>query len=189
MQQPAFKPLREALVAEASGSVLEIGFGTGANAPYYSGDIDLVTAIDPNPGMVSLARAHISEQDACVSWVIASGEELPFYNQSFDSVVSTLTLCSIPGLPLAIQELYRVLRPGGKFLFLEHGASPDSSVRRWQDRLTPLWKHLGDGCHLNRTIAGVIQEQPWHMTSFENFYLPHVPRPFGYFYRGIAVKP
>ncbi len=189
MKQAAFAPLREALLAKASGSVLEIGFGTGANVPYYARDLRFVTAIDPNAGMVSLARAHAaSTRDSLVRWVIASGEMLPFPGHSFDTVVSTLTLCSIPQIAPALQELYRVLKPGGRFLFLEHGQSPDPAVRRWQDRLTPCWKYLGDGCHLNRPMAQLIQAHPWSIKTLEMFYLPGVPRPFAYFYQGMAVK-
>jgi ubiquinone/menaquinone biosynthesis C-methylase UbiE len=191
MKQAAFGPLRESLLAQASGAVLEIGFGTGANVPFYSSGIRSVTAIDPNPGMVSIARSQIpntSHAFSPVKWIIASGEALPFLTHSFDSVVSTMTLCSVPGITFAIQEIHRVLKPGGKFVFLEHGQSPDRSVRRWQDRLTPYWKHLGDGCHLNRPMAELIQAQSWAVPSLKTFYLPGVPKPFAYFYQGCAVK-
>jgi len=124
-------------VAQASGAVLEIGFGTGVNLPYYPGAIRSVMAIDPNPGMIPFARSYSPNGKPLVKWSIASAEQLPFPNNGFDTVVSTLTLCSIPQISLAIQELYRVLKPGGRFLFLEHGQSPDRSVRWWQDRLTP----------------------------------------------------
>ena len=188
MKQPAFKPLRESLLGEASGSVLEIGFGTGANVPYYSNALRTVMAIDPNPGMVSLARRQGSDWKVPVHWILASGEALPFSNQSFDSVVSTLTLCSIPNISLALREFHRVLKPGARFLFLEHGQSPDRSVRWWQDRLTPYWKCVGDGCHLNRPMAQLIQDQPWSVPSIKTFYLPKVPKPFAYFYQGYALK-
>ncbi|MGD9852762.1 MAG: class I SAM-dependent methyltransferase [Nitrospirales bacterium] len=191
MKQAAFGPLRESLLAQASGAVLEIGFGTGANVPFYSRGIGSVTAIDPNPGMVAIARSHMPNPHSSVSqvrWIIASGEVLPFLTHSFDSVVSTMTLCSVPKISFAIQEIHRVLKPGGKFLFLEHGLSPDRSVRRWQDLLTPYWKHLGDGCHLNRPMAELIQSQSWGIPSLKTFYLPGVPKPFAYFYEGCAMK-
>ena len=191
MKQAAFGPLRESVLAQAFGDVIEIGFGTGANVPFYARDIRSVTAIDPNPGMVSIARAQTSNQQRLVSrvqWMIASGEALPFLNSSFDSVVSTMTLCSVHKISFAIQEIHRVLKPGGKFLFLEHGQSPDPSVRRWQDILTPYWKHLGDGCHLNRPMAELLQTQSWAIRSLRTFYLPRVPKPFAYFYQGCAVK-
>jgi len=191
MKQAAFGPLRESLLAQASGAVLEIGFGTGANVPFYSSGIDSVAAIDPNPGMVSIARSQIPKQPGLVNqvkWIIASCETLPFLNHSFDSVLSTMTLCSVPKISSAIQEIHRVLKPGGRFLFLEHGQSPDHSVGKWQDRLTPYWKHIGDGCHLNRPMVELIQAQSWSVPSLKTFYLPGVPKPFAYFYQGCAVK-
>ncbi|MCA9462583.1 MAG: class I SAM-dependent methyltransferase [Nitrospirales bacterium] len=191
MRQAAFGPLRESVLAQASGEVLEIGFGTGANLPFYASHIRWVAAIDPNPGMVSLARPQISQQPRLagrIHWIMASGEALPFLTDSFDSVVSTMTLCSVPNISSAIQEIHRVLKPGGKFVFLEHGQSPDDSVRRWQEWLTPYWKHLGDGCHLNRPMARLIHAQSWTLLSLTNFYLPGVPKPFAYFYQGCAVK-
>ena len=188
MKQAVLVPLRESVLAQASGTVLEIGFGTGVNLPYYPGAIGSVMAIDPNPGMVPFVRSYSPNGKALVRWIIASAERLPFPNNVFDTVVSTLTLCSIPQISLAIQELYRVLKPGGRFLFLEHGQSPDRSVRWWQDRLTPYWKHVGDGCHLNRAMAHLIQAQSWDLPSMKTFYLPRVPKPFAYFYQGCAVK-
>lgn len=188
MKQVAFKPLRESLLAQASGTVLEIGFGTGVNLPYYSGAIGSVMAIDPNPGMVSFLRSYSSKGKSLVRLSIASAEQLPFPNNGFDTIVSTLTLCSIPHISLAIQELCRVLKPGGRFLFLEHGQSPDRSIRWWQDRLTPYWKHVGDGCHLNRPMASLIQAQSRDIPSMKTFYLPWVPKPFAYFYQDSAVK-
>ncbi len=191
MKQEAFGPLRESLLAQASEAVLEIGFGTGANLPLYSNAIQSVTAIDPNPGMVPIARSQISHQQHVlnqVRWIIASGEALPFLTHSFDSVVSTMTLCSVPNISFAIHEIHRVLKPQGKFLFLEHGQSPDYWVRRWQNGLTPFWKHLGDGCHLNRPMAELIQSQSWAVPYLKTLYLSGVPKPFAYFYQGCAVK-
>jgi ubiquinone/menaquinone biosynthesis C-methylase UbiE len=156
--------------------------------PYYPRAVGSVTAIDPNSGMVPFARSYSPEEKALVRWSIALAERLPFADMRFDTVVSTWTLCSIPNILLAIQELYRVLKPGGRFLFLEHGQSPDRSVRWWQDRLTPYWKHVGDGCHLNRPMASLIQAQSRDIPSMKTFYLPWVPKPFAYFYQGSAVK-
>ncbi|GJL60328.1 MAG: methyltransferase [Nitrospirales bacterium] len=188
MGQAGFIPLRQALVAKASGLVLEIGFGTGANFSYYSSRIHSLTAIDPNLGMIPLARSLQAEAVIPVHLALALAEALPFPSACFDTVVSTMTLCSVPQLSKALQELHRVVRPGGRLLFLEHGQSPDRSVRRWQDGLTPAWKHLGDGCHLNRPIVQMIQAQGWTVFALENFYLPGVPKPFAYFSQGMAVK-
>lgn len=188
MGQAGFTPLRHSLVTKASGVVLEIGFGTGANFIFYPSQIYSLTAIDPNPGMIPLARSLQVEAVIPVHLALARAEALPFPSASFDTVVSTMTLCSVPLPSMALQELFRVVRPGGRFLFLEHGQSPDRSVRRWQDGLTPVWKHLGDGCHLNRPMVQMIQAQGWTVTAVENFYLPGVPKAFGYFSQGIAVK-
>lgn len=189
MVQAGFIPLRQFLLAQASEAVMEIGFGTGANFKFYPSHIHSLTAIDPNPGMVPLARSHLAEGEVSVNLALASAEWLPFPSDSFDTVVSTMTLCSVSHLSKALQELLRVVKPGGRLLFLEHGQSPDRSVRRWQDGLTPMWKHLGDGCHLNRPMVQMIQAQGWTVTALENFYLPGVPKPFAYFSQGLAVKP
>jgi ubiquinone/menaquinone biosynthesis C-methylase UbiE len=138
--------------------------------------------------MIHLARSSLAEGVVSVHLALASAEWLPFPSASFDTVISTMTLCSVPHISKALQELLRVVKPRGRLLFLEHGQSPDGSVRRWQDSLTPIWKHLGDGCHLNRPIAEIIQEQRWKVIALDCFYLPGVPRPFGYFYQGMAVK-
>jgi SAM-dependent methyltransferase len=188
MGQAGFIPLRQSLLSQASGAVMEIGFGTGDNFIFYPSHIPSVTAIDPNAGMISFARSQLMEGMVSVNLTLASAEWLPFPSASFDTVVSTMTLCSVPHLSMTLQELLRVVKTGGRLLFLEHGQSPDRSVRRWQDRLTPVWKHLGDGCHLNRPMAEVIQEQCWKVIALDNFYLPGVPKPFGYFYQGMAVK-
>lgn len=188
MGQAGFIPLRQALLSQASGTVLEIGFGTGANLTFYPSHIPFLTAIDPNPGMLDWVRVHSAKRKGWVNLALASAEWLPFPSASFDTLVSTMTLCSVPHLSKTLQELLRVVKPGGQLLFLEHGQSPDRSVRRWQDGLTPIWNHLGDGCHLNRPMAQVIQEQGWNMTALENFYLPGVPKTFGYFYQGTATK-
>ncbi len=187
MTQTAFAPLREALLKEARGHILEIGFGTGANIPYYPPGIESVTAIDPNPGMVSFVQSS-SQKPVPVRWVMAFAECLPFMEATFDTIVSTMTLCSVPQIQVSLQELLRVVRPGGQFLFLEHGQSPDGGVQKWQNGLTPLWKRIGDGCHLNRPMARLIQAESWTIPALETFYLPGIPKPFGYFYKGRAVK-
>jgi len=188
MGQAGFIPLRQSLLSQASGAVLEIGFGTGANLTFYPSHLHSLTAIDPNPGMIPFGRSHPAERIIPFNLALASAEWLPFPSASFDTVVSTMTLCSVSHLSMVLRELFRVVKPGGQLLFLEHGQSPDGSVRRWQDSLTPVWKYLGDGCHLNRPMDQVIQEQGWNVAALDTFYLPGVPRPFGYFYQGMAIK-
>ena len=189
MNQGGLRCLREALLVQAEGTTLEIGCGTGANLPFFPPTISSVTAIDPNPAMIPLARSQDHPKAVQIHWTLASVEDLPFLPESFDTLVSTLTLCSVPSLPKALAELLRVLKPGGQFLFLEHGQSPDVGVRRWQNGLTPIWKRLGDGCHLNRPMAQILGANSWNVTTLKSFYFPEVPRPFGFFYQGVAVKP
>ena len=188
MRQAGFIHLRQSLLSQASGAVLEIGFGTGANLTFYPSHLHSLTAIDPNPGMIPFSRSHPAERIIPFNLALASAECLPFPSASFDTIVSTMTLCSVSHLSMVLRELFRVVKPGGRLLFLEHGQSPDRSVRRWQDSLTPVWKYLGDGCHLNRPMDQVIQEQGWNVAALDTFYLPGVPRPFGYFYQGMAIK-
>ncbi len=188
MGQAGFIPLRQSLLSQASGAVLEIGFGTGANLTFYPSHLYSLTAIDPNPGMIPFGRSHPAERIIPFNLALASAEWLPFPFASFDTVVSTMTLCSVSHLSMVLRELFRVVKPGGRLLFLEHGQSPDRSVCRWQDGLTPVWKYLGDGCRLNRQMDQVIQEQGWNVVALDTFYLPGVPRPFGYFYQGMAIK-
>ncbi|MEE8124869.1 MAG: class I SAM-dependent methyltransferase [Nitrospirales bacterium] len=188
MAQAAFGPLRESLLSQASGAVLEIGFGTGANLQFYPSHIRSLTAIDPNTGMIPFAHLHVKAGSLPVDLTIGSAECLPFPSASFDTIVSTMTLCSVPGLSQTLLDMFRVVKPGGRFLFLEHGQSPDPPVRRWQDRLTPIWKHLGDGCHLNRPMADAIQAHSWKIQTLERFYLRRIPKPFAYFYQGVAAK-
>ncbi|MGQ9836625.1 MAG: class I SAM-dependent methyltransferase [Cyanobacteriota bacterium] len=178
---------RRELLAYVQGAVLEIGFGTGLNLPHYPQHIERITALDPNPGMGSLACRRIAKSSTQVEWVTGDAQKLPFLDQSFDSVVSTWTLCSIPDLAKALQEIQRVLRVGGKLFFLEHGLSPDPQVQRWQNRLNPIQKVIADGCNLNRDMAQLIRGAGFQFEQLEQFYMPHEPRLIGYVYRGIAT--
>ena len=179
---------RRELLSEAKGEVLEIGFGTGLNLSYYPPEVQKITAVDPNPGMSTRARKRIQASGIRVENYLMNAESLPMADNSFDTVVSTMTLCSIPHLRRALGELYRVLKPGGQFLFLEHGRSADPKVQVWQDRLTPISKALGDGCRLNRDIRQFIGEQPFVTIALRNFYLEDSPKFAGYMYQGAAQK-
>ena len=178
---------RRQLLAHVQGAVLEIGFGTGLNLPCYPEHIRKITGVDPNPGMGSLARRRIASSPIAVDWQVADAQELPFPSQSFDSVVSTWTLCSIPNVAKALGEIRRVLRAGGKLFFLEHGLSEDPQVQRWQNRLNPLQKVIADGCNLNRDMARLIREAGFRFEQLERFYMPDQPRFIGYTYQGIAL--
>lgn len=179
---------RQALLADVTGNVLEIGFGTGLNLPHYPSQIEKLTTVDANPGVNVLAQKRIQVSAIAVNNQVLNGEHLPMADNTFDSVVSTWTLCSIAQVDQALQEIYRVLKPGGKFFFLEHGLSPEPQIQRWQNRLTPLQKVIADGCHLNRHIQDLIEGTQLQIVKLDKFYLDGLPKVGGYMYKGIAVK-
>lgn len=178
--------LRDETLATAAGTVLEIGLGTGLNLPHYPRHVRRVTGVDSNPGVVRRLRRRAQATGIEVEHHGLSAEALPFPEGSFDTVVSTFTLCSIPDLPRALAEVRRVLRPGGKFLFLEHGLAPEPAVARWQRRLDPLWTKIGDGCHLDRDPAAAVAAAGLGIEALRNLYLPRSPRLAGYLYLGTA---
>ncbi len=187
MSGDTLQQYRQQLLKDVSGEILEIGFGTGLNLPHYPKEIEKITTIDPNPGMKKLARSRIAASNITVDYQVLNGESLPMENASFDCVVCTWTLCSIPQADKAIAEVYRLLKPGGKFFFIEHGLSNDDQIQFWQNCLTPLQKIIADGCRLNRNITIMI-EQKFDNVQIEQFYAPKLPRVIGYMYRGIAIK-
>ena len=187
MSGSTLEQYRQQLLADVTGEILEIGFGTGLNLPHYPPSVTKITTIDPNPGMRKLARSRIEQSKITVDYKVLSGEEVPLADESFDSIVCTWTLCSIPQVERAISEVYRLLKPTGKFYFIEHGLSRDAGVRVWQNRLTPIQKAIADGCHLNRRIGHLVGQQFAGVTT-EQFYAPKLPKVIGYMYRGIATK-
>jgi ubiquinone/menaquinone biosynthesis C-methylase UbiE len=179
---------RRELLVGAYGDVLEIGFGTGLNLPYYPERVHKLTAIDPNPGMHRLAQQRIKQATIEVNQQVLGGERLPFKDNRFDCAVTTFTLCSIVDVAQALRQVYRVLRNGGKFLFLEHGLSPQPKVQKWQRRLNWLQVRLANGCHLDRNIKALVAAQPFASVEVDEFYLERTPRTHGYIYRGLAIK-
>lgn len=179
---------RGRLLAHAAGHVLEIGFGTGLNLAHYPPQVSRLTLLDPNEGMHRLAERRIQAASLPLERHVLRGERLPFAADTFDAVVSTFTLCSIAQVELAMSEVYRVLRPGGTFLFLEHGLSLDPAVQKWQQRLNWLEGLLADGCRLTRDIKGLVAGQPFASIQADEFYLEKTPRTHGYLYRGAARK-
>jgi len=179
---------RRPLLATAHGDVMEIGFGTGLNLPYYPKGVHRLAAVDPNPGMHRLAQKRIKQTAIAVDQHVLSGEGLPFEDNRFDCAVSTFTLCSIGDVAQALREVYRVLKSGGTFLFLEHGLSPEPSVRKWQRRLNWLQVRLANGCHLDRNMKTLVASQPFASVDVKEFYLERTPKTHGYLYRGIATK-
>ncbi|HEV3258337.1 MAG TPA: class I SAM-dependent methyltransferase [Gemmataceae bacterium] len=188
LDRPFVARYRRELLAHASGDILEIGFGTGLNLPYYPPHVRKVTAVDPNVGMYRRARGRIKQAGVEVDQRVLGGERLPFEDGTFDCVVSTFTLCSIEDVAQALREVYRVLKAGGKFLFLEHGLSPQSNVQKWQHRLNWLQMRLTGGCHLDRDMRALVSARPFSSVEVEEFYLEKTPRTHGYLYRGVATK-
>lgn len=188
MNDPRMSRLRAEVLAEVSGEVLEIGFGTGLNLAHYPACVRKITTVDPNPGMSKLASRRIAASGLAVEHHLMSGESLPFAEHSFDCVVSTWTLCSIPDVSRAIDEIYRVLKPGGRFVFLEHGLSGHPKVARWQHRLNPLEAVLADGCRLDRDMAEIVGRAPFSELKVDRFEMEGMPRTHGTMYRGMATK-
>ncbi len=186
MRQKNFVPFRERVVGAARGRVLEIGIGSGLNLASYSLGVEEVYAVDPSTELLAKASHRLITARIPVKLVEGSSEKLPFDDRSFDTVVMTFTLCSIPDVALAVREMRRVLRPKGELLFVEHGQAPDPAVVRWQDWLTPAWKRLGGGCHLNRKIDDLIKAGGFRIERLSTDYLKSAPRPFSYIYEGSA---
>lgn len=186
--QAAVVRQRAELLADVDGRVLEIGFGTGLNLAHYPEHIREITTVDPSIGMQRIAQRRISRARIKVHQQLASSEELPCDNGAFDCVVSTFTLCSIALVDKALAEIVRVLKPGGRFFFLEHGLSPAPRVQKWQRRLNGLQMRLADGCRLDRNMRQLVQAQPFSSVSIDEFYLDRVPPTHGYVYRGVASR-
>ena len=176
---------RKKCVAEVSGRVLEVGFGSGHNLPFYSSKVERIVAIDPSVISAKLARKRIEQVRYPVEYLALKGEEIPAPDASFDSVVSTFTLCTIPDVLAALRQIRRVLKPDGRFFFLEHGRSPDPAVRRWQNRLNGMQQFFAGGCHLNRPIDQLISDAGLEVLTIEKYY-GKAPKAFSYLYRGIA---
>lgn len=181
--------LRSQIVPLARGTVLEVGMGSAINLQYYnSRKVDLVYGLEPSEGMRRKAQTNLSRSPVKVEWLDLPGEKIPLADNSVDTILLTFTLCTIPDWETALQQMKRVLKPGGELLFLEHGESPDEGTRKWQHRITPGWKKLAGGCHLNRHIADLLAHAGFRILELENLYVPKAPRIAGYIYKGRAVK-
>lgn len=178
---------REKVVPHARGRVLEVGIGSGLNLPYYdAAKVTKVWGLDPAPEMTHMARQAAASLPFEVEFIGLPGDEIPLESGSVDTVVVTYTLCTIADTAAALRQMGRVLRPGGELIFCEHGAAPDASVRRWQDRLNPVWKRLGGGCNLNRPIPALIEAGGFRISRLDTMYIPGW-RPASFNYWGTAV--
>jgi len=178
--------LRALRIPQARGDVFEVGIGSGLNLPFYSQQVRRVYGADPSVELGRMARKRAAGQRVPVEFLVQSAESaIPLADASVDTVVSTWTLCSIPDALAALREMRRVLKPGGSFIFVEHGRSPEAKVARWQDRLNPVWKPICGGCNVNRQMDQLIESGGFRITELQNEYLPG-PRAMTYIYHGIA---
>jgi ubiquinone/menaquinone biosynthesis C-methylase UbiE len=186
MRQRQFTKYRHEVVAAASGRVLEVGVGSGLNFPHYSKQVEVVFGIDPSPHLLAIARRRAAAAGIHADFLLGSATVIPLADSTVDTVVITWTLCSIADPLTALREIRRVLKPGGKLVFVEHGLSPEPKVERWQHRLTPVWRHIAGGCHLNRKMDDLIQSAGFDLTKLRTEYA-HGPRTMTYMYAGCAV--
>lgn len=185
MRQKPMLMIRRRWVPAAKGDVLEIGFGAGANLAYYGDAVRTLTAIDPSAELRALAESGLSGFKPDFEFILGQAESMPFENKQFDSLVCTWTLCSTVDMEQVLTEMRRVLKPDGQLIFAEHGLSPDAGVRRWQNRLTPIWRKCAGGCHLNRAPWTMMEQVGFEIIEQHTGYVPG-PRPLTFMHSGIA---
>lgn len=180
---------RAKVVPHARGRVLEVGMGSAINLPFYDADeVEMVWGLEPSEGMRRRAEPRLAEARFPVEWLGLPGEEIPLEDDSADTVLLTYTLCTIPDFARALAGMRRVLKPGGRLLFSEHGEAPDESVRKWQDRINPIWKRLAGGCNINRQVPRLIEEAGFKIEELDTMYLPSTPRIAAFQYWGSATQ-
>jgi len=177
---------RKKALARVSGVVLEVGFGSGRNLPFYPPDVRRVVAVDPSRESARLAKKRIEEAPFPVEYVPLGGEAIEAPDHSFDSVVSTFTLCTIPDPAAALAQMRRVLKPGGKLFFAEHGLSTDPGVQRWQHRLNGMQRFMCGGCNMNRDIRRLVGDAGFELDEVDQYYMEGAPKFIGFMTRGIA---
>ena len=180
---------RKKVVPMAEGKVLEIGIGSGLNLPFYDkSKLDELWGLDPSEGLSEMAKQVADEEAMEVNFISAGAEEIPLPDNHFDSVLMTYTMCTIPEVHRANKEIQRVLKGNGRLIFCEHGEAPDKNIKKWQNRINPLWKKLAGGCNINRNIPSLIQESGFDIVDLEEMYLPNTPKIAGYNFWGYAVS-
>ncbi|MDZ4739272.1 MAG: class I SAM-dependent methyltransferase [Alphaproteobacteria bacterium] len=178
---------RKKVVPLAQGRVLEIGMGAGQNLAFYdAAKVQHVWGLEPSAEMRERAQRRAKDIKFSLEFLDLKAEEIPLADKSADTVLVTYTLCTIPEVVKALKGMRRVLKPGGRLIFCEHGKAPDANVRKWQDRITPVWKVIGGGCHVGRAIPELIREGGFEIEKMETMYLPGTPRFAGYNYWGTA---
>ena len=179
--------LRAANVPAARGAVLEVGIGSGLNLPFYASGVTHVYGVDPSAELLAMARERATAAPFPVELVHGSADRLALADASVDTVVATWSLCSIAHVADALREMRRVLKPGGTFIFVEHGLAPDAGVRKWQNRLTPFWRPFTGGCHLNRKMDDLVRGAGFVIADLHTGYIPG-PRALTFMYQGRALK-
>jgi ubiquinone/menaquinone biosynthesis C-methylase UbiE len=187
MRQKHLTKYRRTVVAAARGRVLEIGVGSGLNLPLYGEQVELVYGIDPSPRLLSIARRRAAASSVPVELLLGSATAIPLADNAVDTVVMTWTLCSIPDPSAALLEMRRVLKPNGSLCFVEHGLSPEAGIERWQHRITPAWRRVAGGCHLDRKIDELVRLAGFDLTNLQVEYAPG-PRTMSYMYQGCACR-
>ena len=185
----SIQQLRRKVVPWVRGRVLEVGFGSGLNIPFYDrSQVEFIWALEPSEGMRRKSASRIARSNLEVRWLDLPGEEIPLEDHSVDTVLLTYTLCTIADWRQALMQMRRVLKPGGQLIFSEHGLAPDLSIVKWQNRINPYWGALAGGCNLNRAIPQLIEVGGFKIENLEHSYLPAAPRFAGYNYSGSAVS-
>jgi ubiquinone/menaquinone biosynthesis C-methylase UbiE len=185
MQQQQMIPFRQRIGNAAIGRVLDVGIGSGLNLPFYGGQIEKVLGVDPSAELLNFAEERAHNASTPIELLRASGEALPIEDRSIDTAVVTFTLCTVENATTTLAEIRRVLRPGGRLLFAEHGRAPERGVARWQDRLTPIWRRIAGGCHLNRKPDNLIRSAGFWIEALDAGYLKGPP-PMTFVYAGSA---
>jgi ubiquinone/menaquinone biosynthesis C-methylase UbiE len=185
--QPQIMKARSRIVPQAEGDVLELGCGGGINMQFYDpARIRSFSGLDPSPALLDASKAAAQARGMTADIRGGFGEAMPFDDASFDTILVTFTLCSVNEQQRVLGEMRRVLRPGGKALFLEHGSAPDAPVQKWQRRIEPVWKRIGGNCHLTRAITGAYEAAGFKIAHADKGYMPKTPRPFGWIEWGEA---
>ena len=180
---------RKKVVPLAEGKVLEIGIGSGLNLPFYDkAKIDEIWGLDPSEELSEMAKQVADKESMEVKFISSGAEDIPLPDNYFDCVLVTYTMCTIPEVQRANQEIRRVLKEDGKMIFCEHGEAPDQNIRKWQNRINPFWGKLAGGCNINRKIPSLIQDSGFDIIEMEEMYLPNTPKIAGYNYWGYAVS-
>ena len=188
-EEAGLREMRRQLLAGAGGRVLELGAGTGVNLALYPDAVEDLVMIEPDPHMAKRLRARLAESARSATVVEAPAERLPFEDDSFDTAVATLVLCTIPDPAAALAEAARVLKPGGQLLFVEHVRAEDPGLARWQDRLERPWRFLGDGCHCNRDTVATIAGSRFELREIQRGQMPKAPPIVSPLVRGSATLP